>query len=118
MPDRAKEVLLWGTGKDQVKLEYKSKRFSGEYSGGFEGVVYNLERRHRQTTSSGIREWIEKFMSMRSCPDCGGARLRRQSLAVTLGSLNIGELSKQSIRDVASKRKKAGDEMLKNLNQH
>ena len=101
LPDRAKEVLLWGTGKDQVKLEYKSKRFSGEYSGGFEGVVYNLERRHRQTTSSGIREWIEKFMSMRSCPDCGGARLRRQSLAVTLGSLNIGELSKQSIRDVA-----------------
>ena len=101
LPDRAKEVLLWGTGKDQVKLEYKSKRFSGEYSGGFEGVVYNLERRHRQTTSSGIREWIEKFMSMRSCPVCGGARLRRQSLAVTLGSLNIGELSKQSIRDVA-----------------
>jgi len=99
LPKRAKEVLLWGTGNDKIKMEYKSKRFSGEYSGGFEGVIYNLERRYKQTTSLGIREWIEKFMSMRSCPDCDGARLRRESLAVTVGSLNIGELSKKSIKD-------------------
>lgn len=100
LPERAREVLLWGTGEDQVKMQYKSKRFSGEYSGGFEGVVHNLERRYRQTNSAGIREWIEQFMSMRPCPECGGARLRGQSLAVTLGGLNIGELSRKSIRDV------------------
>ncbi len=88
LPERAKEVLMRGTGDDQVKMQYKSKRFSG--------------RRYRQTNSAGIREWIEQFMSMRPCPDCSGARLRRQSLAVTLGDLNIGNLSKKSIRDVAA----------------
>ncbi|MEE2876268.1 MAG: excinuclease ABC subunit UvrA [Candidatus Neomarinimicrobiota bacterium] len=102
LPERAKEVLLRGTGDEQVKMQYKSKRFSGEYSGGFEGVIHNLERRYRQTNSAGIREWIEQFMSMRPCPDCLGARLRKQSLAVTLGRLNIGELSKKSIREVAT----------------
>jgi excinuclease ABC subunit A len=82
-------------------MQYKSKRFSGEYSGGFEGVVRNLERRYRQTKSVGIREWIEKFMSMRPCPECSGARLRKQSLAVTLGGLNIGQLSKNTIYEMA-----------------
>ena len=99
---RAKEVLMSGTGDDQVKMQYKSKRFSGEYSGGFEGVIHNLERRYKQTNSAGIREWIEQFMSMRPCPDCSGSRLNRQSLAVTLGGLNIGDLSKKSIRDAAA----------------
>ena len=101
LPKRAQEVLLFGTGSDQVKMQYKSKRFSGEYSGGFEGVIRNLERRYRQTKSAGIREWIEKFMSMRPCPECSGARLRKQSLAVTLSGLNIGQLSKKSIREMA-----------------
>ena len=101
LTERAREVLLFGTGSDQVKMQYKSKRFSGEYSGGFEGVVRNLERRYRQTKSVGIREWIEKFMSMRPCPECSGARLRKQSLAVTLGGLNIGQLSKNTIYEMA-----------------
>ncbi|MFQ6675008.1 MAG: excinuclease ABC subunit UvrA [Fidelibacterota bacterium] len=101
LPSRAREVLLWGTGGDRIRLRYKSDRFSGEYSGGFEGVVRNLERRYHQTRSPGIREWIQRFMSMRPCPDCGGARLRKESLAVKLGDISIGELSRLSIKEVA-----------------
>ncbi|MFQ6673178.1 MAG: excinuclease ABC subunit UvrA, partial [Fidelibacterota bacterium] len=101
LPPRAREALLWGTGGDRIKMEYKSDRFSGEYSGGFEGVIHNLERRYHQTRSPGIREWIQKFMSMRPCPDCGGARLRKESLAVKLGAMTIGELSRKSIKEVA-----------------
>ncbi|MFQ6615211.1 MAG: excinuclease ABC subunit UvrA [Fidelibacterota bacterium] len=101
LPSRAREVLLWGTGDDRIRMRYKSERFSGEYSGGFEGVVHNLERRYHQTRSHGIREWIERFMSMRACPDCGGARLRKESLAVRLGDMSIGELSRLSVKDVA-----------------
>ncbi|MEE9167026.1 MAG: excinuclease ABC subunit UvrA [Candidatus Neomarinimicrobiota bacterium] len=97
----AREALLWGTGSERIKMEYKSDRFTGEYSGGFEGVIRNLERRYHQTRSAGIREWIEKYMSMRPCPKCGGARLRKESLAVRLGDMNIGNLSRLSIKDVA-----------------
>jgi len=97
----AREALLWGTGSERIRMEYKSDRFSGEYSGGFEGVIHNLERRYRQTHSPGIREWIEKYMSMRPCPDCAGARLRKESLAVKLGAKSIGDLSKLSIREAA-----------------
>ena len=100
LPARAREVLLWGTGDEKIRMEYKSERFSGEYSGGFEGVVHNLERRYHQTRSASIREWIEQFMGMRPCPDCGGARLRKESLAVKLGGLSVGELSRLSIKDV------------------
>ena len=101
LPPEAREALLWGTGSERIKMQYKSDRFSGEYSGGFEGVVFNLERRYRQTNSPGIREWIEKYMSMRPCPDCDGARLRKESLAVRLGDKSIGDLSKMSIKEVA-----------------
>ncbi|MDP6593159.1 MAG: excinuclease ABC subunit UvrA [Candidatus Marinimicrobia bacterium] len=101
LPSRAREALLWGTGKDKVKMHYRSDRFSGEWSGGFEGVTHNLERRYTQTKSVGVREWIEQFMSMQPCPLCNGARLREESLAVRLGELTIGDLSKQSIKEVA-----------------
>lgn len=100
LPATAREALLWGTGSERIRMEYKSDRFSGEYSGGFEGVIQNLERRYRQTRSAGVREWIERFMSMRPCPDCGGARLRKESLAVRLGEMNTGQLSRLSIKEV------------------
>ena len=85
-----RQMLLYGTGEKKFKMEYSSSRWSGTYSGGWEGTVENLMRRHAQTKSSGIREWIEQFMSMRPCSSCNGTRLKDQTLAVTINNMNIG----------------------------
>jgi len=97
LPSNVRKVLLWGTAGEKVIIQYESNRFSGDYSGGFEGVIYNLERRYLQTRSGNIQEWIEQYMSMRPCPDCDGARLRKESLAVRVGDMDIGSLSRLSI---------------------
>ena len=100
LSQKSRDILLYGTGNDNIKLYYKSKRFKGESDGGFEGVIKNLERRYHQTNSTGIRDWIERFMSMQSCPDCKGSRLNNQSLSVKITNYNIGQISKLSIEDL------------------
>ena len=96
-----RQMLLYGTGEKKFKMEYSSSRWSGTYSGGWEGTVENLMRRHAQTKSSGIREWIEQFMSMRPCSSCNGTRLKDQTLAVTINNMNIGEVSSMSVKDIS-----------------
>ena len=97
LSSNVRKVLLWGTAGEKVRIQYKSSRFSGDYTGGFEGVIHNLERRYLQTRSGNIQEWIEQYMSMRPCPECEGARLRKESLAVKVGDMDIGALSRLSI---------------------
>jgi len=97
-----RKILLNGTGSEKLKMSYHSERWSGTYTGGWEGTIPNLNRRYRQTKSAHIREWIEQYMSMRPCPECKGSRLRKESLSVTIGGLNLGELSRQSIRGILS----------------
>lgn len=70
----------------------------GEYYADFEGVVNNLERRFRETQSSWIKEEIEGYMSAVPCEECGGRRLSKESLAVTVGGLNISELCDMSVK--------------------
>ena len=100
-PD-VRQVLLYGTGEQKFKMEYSSERWSGTYSGGWEGAIPNLMRRYTQTKSAGIREWIEQFMGMRPCPDCGGARLRKETLGVEINEKNIGHVSSMSIKDLSN----------------
>jgi len=100
LSEKARSIILYGTGNDKIKLFYKSKKFKGEYDGGFEGIIKNLERRYHQTNSTGVRDWIEKFMSMQKCPSCKGSRLNKQSLSVKIADYNIGEISKLSIEDL------------------
>ena len=95
-----RQILLYGTGDKKFKMDYSSERWSGTYSGGWEGAIPNLMRRYTQTKSSGIREWIEQFMSMRPCFDCKGARLRKETLGVIINEKNIGHVSSMSIRDL------------------
>ena len=102
LSEKVRSILLHGTGNDKIKLFYKSKKFRGEYDGGFEGIIKNLERRYHQTNSTGIRDWIEKFMSMQKCPSCKGSRLNKQSLSIKIADNNIGEISKLSIEDLLS----------------
>ena len=95
-----RQMLLYGTGDKKFKMDYSSERWSGTYSGGWEGAIPNLMRRYTQTKSSGIREWIQQFMSMRPCSDCKGARLRKETLGVMINEKNIGHVSSMSIRDL------------------
>ena len=100
MPPEIRQILLYGTGDSKFKMEYSSERWTGTYSGGWEGAIPNLMRRYTQTKSSGIRQWIEQFMSMRPCSACNGSRLRKETLGVTINQKNIGEISAMSIKDL------------------
>jgi excinuclease ABC subunit A len=93
-----KEVLLHGTGHKELKFRWENSEGKGEYFGTFEGVIPNLERRYRQTQSEAVREWIERFMRVLPCPECNGARLKKESLSVKVGDLNIAELTKLSVK--------------------
>ena len=97
---KIREVLLFGTGRDKLTMSYTSDRWSGTYTGGWEGTINNLTRRYKQTKSSGVRAWIEQYMSMRPCSDCQGTRLKHESKAVMIGDKGLGDVSKMSIKDL------------------
>ncbi len=97
---KIREILLNGTGRKKLKMDYSSDRWSGTYTGGWEGTIPNLMRRYKQTKSNHIRDWIEQFMSMRACPKCSGSRLKEESLAVMVGEKNLGEISSLSIKKI------------------
>ena len=94
---KAKDVIFYGTDGKKIKLERKSEYGSGTYMTDFEGIVNNLERRYKETTSEWSRTEIESYMSSVKCPECGGARLKKESLAVTVGGINIDEFTNKSI---------------------
>ena len=93
-----KKVLLYGTKPgEKFTMEYKSENFLGTSNRAFEGVIPNLKRRYTQTKSGPMRDWIEKFMTIQSCPDCKGARLKKSSLAVFIGGKNIVEVTNETV---------------------
>ena len=94
-----RKILLTGTGSKRLKMKYSSERWSGTYTGGWEGTITNLMRRYKQTKSNHIRDWIEQFMSMRACPECDGSRLKEETRAVTIGNINLGQVSSYSIKN-------------------
>ena len=101
LPEKFKKELLYGTGTRHLKYTYTS-RSSGAVSyrdHPFEGVINNVERRYRETSSDFMKEWMAKYMTVRECPDCRGKRLKPEVLAVTVGGKNLAELSDMSIRE-------------------
>ncbi|MBE6771425.1 MAG: excinuclease ABC subunit UvrA [Ruminococcaceae bacterium] len=96
---KAKDVIFYGTGGKKIKLERRSEYGSGTYMTDFEGIINNLERRYHETTSEYSRAEIETYMSSVKCPECGGARLRKESLGVTVGGINIDEFTNKSINE-------------------
>ncbi len=98
-PPEVIDELLYGTKGRTIKFEFDS-RFGGwkKFNGSFEGVIPNLERRYTETISDKMRERIEKFMSVSSCPTCDGNRLKPESLAVKIDSMNISQFTSFSIR--------------------
>jgi excinuclease ABC subunit A len=97
MPDEVVDVILYGTDREQ-NFAFESRAGKvWEYRATFEGVVNNLERRHSETSSDYVKEDIEKYMSASVCPQCKGARLKPEALAVTVGGSNIDSLTRLSI---------------------
>jgi len=95
--------LLFGTGGERVKFRYENDfGHTKEAYVPFEGIVHNLERRYRDTGSDGIREHIEGYMSAKPCGSCKGHRLRKETLAVTVGDANISHVTSLSIGDAQS----------------
>ena len=97
---KIREMLLVGTGNKKLQMEYSSNRWSGTYTGGWEGVIPNLMRRYKQTKSNHIRDWIEQFMSMKPCPDCEGSRLKKESRSVTVNNTSLVTLSSYPIKEI------------------
>lgn len=90
--------LMYGTGGERVRFRYENDfGMAKEAYVPFEGIVHNLERRYRETASDGIREYIEQYMSAKPCGGCKGQRLRKESLAVTVGKQNIAHVTSLSI---------------------
>ena len=91
-------AILYGTGKDKLHIAYKKEFGSGSFDAPFEGIAVNMERRYRESTSDYSKQEIERFMTQTPCPDCKGKRLKRESLAVTVGDINIADLSDLPVR--------------------
>ncbi|MCI9402406.1 MAG: excinuclease ABC subunit UvrA [Oscillospiraceae bacterium] len=89
LPAEVIDVILYGTRGEKLKLTYDRANGQGTLMQPFEGICNNLERRYRETQSEGMRRELEECMSEKPCPDCGGKRLRRESLAVTVGDMDI-----------------------------
>ncbi len=99
LPDEIKEIILYGTGKKKITFRFQRERSKFEFSSNFEGVINNLYRRYRQTSSQHIRSWIEGFMNEIPCPECHGARLRKEALGVKVAGLNIAEVTAKNIKN-------------------
>jgi len=99
LPQEQRELFLTGTNGEPIHVSYRNRYGRRRsYATRFEGIVKNLERRYRETDSEWTREKIEEFMSLRACPVCGGARLRAESRAVTVGGTRIEEFCALSAR--------------------
>jgi excinuclease ABC subunit A len=99
LSEKAKQVILYGTGGKRIEFDIKRMDRRHHFYAPFEGIVNNLARRYRETDSAMIREEIERYMSLRPCPECGGARLRKESLAVTVAGDNIAYYTSLSIKE-------------------
>lgn len=97
LPKATKDALMYGTNGKKIKMERRSEYGTGTYMAEFEGIVNNLQRRYDETMSDYSRNDIEQYMSVVDCPECKGARLKKESLGVTVGGINIDELCKKPI---------------------
>lgn len=96
-PQEIKDILIHGTNGREVKVYYKGQRGEGIYDVAFEGIIKNVERRYRETGSETMKAEYESFMRITPCHECGGQRLKKSALAVTVGDKNIAEVTSLSI---------------------
>ncbi len=97
LPENVYKILLYGTNGEKVKIEYETKTFSGNYESSWEGIIPNLERRYKETSSDYTKSEIERYMTVKPCNTCHGKRLKKEALAVLVGGKNISEVTDMSI---------------------
>ena len=97
LPKHILDIILYGTKGEKLKLTYDRKYAKGVQYARFEGVIPNIERRHEETTSEWSKADLETFMISMKCPECGGTRLKPETLAVTVDGININELTNMSV---------------------
>lgn len=97
IPADGVDAIMYGTKGEKLKLTRKNEYGTGSYMTAFEGICNNIERRYKETTSDWSRAELEQYMSTVKCPECHGARLRKESLCVTVGGINIDEFANKSI---------------------
>ena len=100
LPREFLDKILYGTGNEEIDFEYTSSAGTRRFRAPFEGVIPTLERRHNETKSQGMRAFYEMYMSNSPCPECHGARLKKESLSVKVGDKNINELTNMSINKI------------------
>jgi excinuclease ABC subunit A len=100
LPKKVMDAILYGTD-EAVKIRYENREGTGrfEYESKFPGILAELKRRYMETQSDGIKQWLERFMSEKHCDACDGKRLRPEALAVTVGGINIHDLSIMSVEE-------------------
>ena len=125
LPQEARNIVLYGSGDENIRVEYQSGEDKSTYTRTFEGIIPNLQRRFNETTSEGTKAEIQQYMYESPCPACHGKRYRPETLAVKLNGINIAELSDMSIiqaRDflnhleLNSKQRAVAERVLKELN--
>lgn len=100
MSQEARDAILYGTRGEQITVEYSSEKAQGEWRREFEGVIPNLQRRYKETSSGGVRNWIETYMRTLPCPECQGGRIRKEASAVKINDVNLPTLTSWSIQDI------------------
>ena len=99
-PKEIPDILIYGTNGEKVAVRYKGQRGIGVYDIAFEGLIKNVERRYRETSAESTKAEYETFMRFTPCATCHGQRLKKESLAVTIGDKNIYEMTEMSVRDL------------------
>lgn len=102
LPPEILNILLYGNGDEKIEITYATRTSSGKFMARFEGVINNLERRYKETTSEYIKSELEKYMVITPCSKCHGKRLTDKALSVTVGGLNIDQLCNLSITGIQS----------------
>ena len=100
LPREFLDKIMYGTGTETIDFEYTSSAGTRKFTAPFEGVIPTLERRYRETKSNGMRSFYEMYMSYSHCDTCNGARLKKESLSVTVGNKNIKELTDMPINKI------------------
>ena len=101
LPENIRNIILYGTGNEKIELFYDRKYAKGVQYSRYEGVINNLHRRYNESNSDWAKREIEELMYNMPCPECGGSRLKKESLAVTVKGLNIDEVSRMSVSEAA-----------------
>jgi len=99
LPAKTRDIILNGSGEEEMEFTHEGDRSKYAYTGAFEGVLNNLERRYRETDSEDVREDLERFMSSQPCPECLGARLKKEALFVRVDGRSIQDVVSMPIKD-------------------